>query len=242
LAHLGGFHVEFSAAESRADIGLDRPPFNLVSVAQGDQLHDLFEALDDDPPVPVIVIRAEGEHFSSGGNIESRIDLSLEHISRLAWNLTRPSRCSKPVIAANRGYCFGAGFELALAYDFRIVTETTLYALPAHKPGHAATSGGFAYLLKMVGAARIKDIVMRSRKVGGAQAYKRGIATEFVVDSELESITDALVRELLACSLFAQRSAKKSLNDIEETSLPVRLNVKNAAATSFALQKISIRE
>jgi 2-oxoglutaroyl-CoA hydrolase len=225
LAELDGFRVEFNETDSRADIILDRPPFNIVSMMQREQLRAVFEALDDDPKVRVIVVRANGEHFSSGGDIKGFIEASPEHVSKLAWNIASPARCSKPVIAANRGYCFGVGFELSLACDFRIATETTLYALPEQKLGQIPGSGGSARLQKMVGIGRTKDIVMRSRRIPGAQAYDWGIATELVPDRELESATDALVRELLAFSPLAQRTAKKLLNDTEDAPLSIAIEL-----------------
>src|SRR5439155_9489604 len=130
LATLDGFRVEIDAARERADVILDRPPFNIVSMPQRDQLRLVFETLDEDDRVRVIVLRAEGEHFSSGGYIKGFLEASPEHVSKLAWNMAAPARCSKPVIAANRGYTFGVGFEISLACDFRIVSETCQYALP----------------------------------------------------------------------------------------------------------------
>jgi 2-oxoglutaroyl-CoA hydrolase len=214
FANLNGFHVEVIEAELRADIVLDRPPFNTISVLQRDQLCAAFEALDDNPSVRVIVLRAEGEHFSSGGDVTETAAESATLAMRFGWDMNAPSRCGKPVIAASRGYCFGVGFELALACDFRIATETTLYALPAQKTGQVPNSGGAERLVRTVGLGRAKDIVMRSRYIRGPQAYEWGIATEFVVDSELENATEALVRELLAFSPHAQRAAKKLLNEM----------------------------
>ena len=66
---------------------------------------------------------------------------------------------------------------------------------------------------------------MRSRRITGSQAYEWGIATEFVADAELESATDALVRELLAFSPLAQRTAKKLLNDTEDAPLSVAIEL-----------------
>src|SRR5579872_1619065 len=211
LARLDGFQVEIDEAYERADIILNRPPLNVVSMLQREQLRLVFEALDEDARVRVIVVRSVGEHFSSGGNIAGFMEATPEKVSKLAWNIASPARCSKPVIVANRGYCSGVGFELSLACDFRIATETTLYALPEQKLGQIPGSGGSARLQKMVGIGRTKDIVMRSRRITGSQAYEWGIATEFVADAELESATDSLVRELLAFSPLAQRTAKKLL-------------------------------
>ncbi len=225
LEDLDGLRVEIDETKERADIILDRPPLNVITMPQRDQLRAAFEALDLDSRVRVIVLRAVGEHFSSGGNIKGFMEATPEHVSKLAWNIAAPQRCSKPVIAANRGYCFGVGFELSLACDFRIVSETCLYALPEQKLGQIPGSGGSARLQKMVGITRAKDIVMRSRRISARQAYDWGVATECVPDAELEKTTDALVDELTTFSPLAQRTAKKLLNDTEDSSLSIAIEL-----------------
>lgn len=225
LDSLDGFRVEIDADRERADIVLQRPPFNIISMGQRDQLRLVFESLDENPAVRVIVLRAEGEHFSSGGDIKGFLEAAPEHVSKLAWNIAAPARCSKPVIAANRGYCFGVGFEISLACDFRIVTETTRYALPEQKLGQIPGSGGSARLQKMVGITRTKDIVMRSRRIPGKQAFDWGVATECVPDAELEAATDRLVDELRGFSPIAQRTAKKLLNDTEDSTLAIAIEL-----------------
>jgi len=225
LAALDGFRVDIDASRERADIVLDRPPFNIVSMPQRDQLRLVFEALDEDARIRIIVLRAVGEHFSSGGNIKGFLEATPEHVSRLAWNIAAPARCAKPVIAANRGYCFGVGFELSLACDFRIVSETCFYALPEQRLGQIPGSGGSARLQKIIGITRTKDVVMRSRRITAGEACDWGIATECVPDAQLETATDALVDELRAFSPLAQRTAKKLLNDTEDASLSIAIEL-----------------
>jgi len=225
LASLDGFKVELNAEKQRADIILHRPPLNVIEMPQRDQLRLVFEALDADERVRVIVVRAIGENFSSGGNIMGFMRASPEHVSKLAWNIAAPARCSKPVIAASRGYCFGVGFELVLACDFRIVSETCFFALPEQKLGQIPGSGGSARLQKIVGITRTKDIVMRSKRIAGKQALEWGIATECVPDVQLEAATDALVDELLTFSPLAQRTAKKLLNDTEDSTLSIAIEL-----------------
>jgi 2-oxoglutaroyl-CoA hydrolase len=225
LATLDGFRVEIDPEHERADVVLDRPPLNVISMPQRDQLRLVFETLDEDARVRIIVLRAVGEHFSSGGNIKGFIEASPEHVSKLAWNIAAPARCSKPVIAANRGYCFGVGFELSLACDFRLASETCLYALPEQRLGQIPGSGGSARLQKIVGITRTKDIVMRSRRIPGRQAYDWGIATECVPDDQLEAATAALVDELRSFAPLAQRTAKKLLNDTEDSSLSIAIEL-----------------
>ena len=216
LTRLDGFRLEFKESEWRVDIVLNRPPLNVITMEQREQLRAVFEALDEDPGVRVIVLRSTGEHFSGGGDFLGLVEVTPEQVSKLAWDLSAPARCGKPVIAANRGYCFGVAFELSLACDFRLATETTLYALSERMLGPLPGSGAVARLQKMVGTGRTKDIAMRSRHVSGLQAYDWGIVTEFALDSELESATDEMVRELLACPALAQREAKRLLNDIDD--------------------------
>ena len=224
LATLDGFRVVIDPARERADVILDRQPFNIVSMPQRDQLRLTFEALDEDERVRVIVLRAVGEHFSSGGNIKGFLEATPEHVSRLAWNIAAPARCAKPVIVANRGFCFGVGFELSLACDFRVVSETCFYALPEQRlgqiPGSAARRG-----CRRSSASRASDVVMRSRRIPAKQAYDGGIATECVPDDKLEATTDALVDELRAFSPLAQRTAKKLLNDTEDATLSLAIEL-----------------
>ena len=225
LQDLDGFRVELAPERERADVILDRPPFNTISMRQRDQLRLVFEALDEDPGVRVIVLRSVGEHFSSGGIIRGFLDAAPEHVSKLAWNIAAPARCGKPVIAANRGYAFGVGFEISLACDFRIASETCLYALPEQRLGQIPGSGGSARLQKIVGITRTKDIVMRSQRISGRKALEWGIATDCVADDRLEATVDALVDELRSFSPLAQRTAKKLLNDTEDATLSIAIEL-----------------
>lgn len=229
LQELDGFRVDIDAERQRADIVLDRPRLNVISMLQRDQLRLVFESLDIDERVRIVVLRSEGEHFSSGGNIKGFLEATPETVSKLAWNIAAPARCSKPVIVANRGYTFGVGFEISLACDFRIASQTTQYSLPEQKLGQIPGSGGSARLQKMIGITRTKDIVMRSRRITGQQAYDWGIATICVPDSELEKATDDLVKELVTFAPLAQRTAKKLLNDTEDAMLTTSIELEGHA-------------
>src|SRR6201987_6319323 len=225
LSKLDGFRLEVDAARERADVVLDRPPLNVIEMGERDQLRLVFEALDEDARVRVIVLRAAGEHFSSGGNIAGFLQASPEHVSKLAWNIAAPARCGKPVIAANRGYCFGVGFEISLACDFRIASETCLCALPEQRLGQIPGSGGSARLQKIIGITRTKDVVMRPKRIAAKQASYWGIATQCVPDDKLEAATDSLVDELRTFSPLAQRTAKALLNATEDTDLQAAIEL-----------------
>ncbi|MGQ7792473.1 enoyl-CoA hydratase/isomerase family protein [Faunimonas sp. B44] len=224
---LDGFRVERSGP--RADIVLDRPPLNVISMKERTQLRRTFEALDADESVRVIVLRSNGENFSSGGDIRGFLEAPPEVVAELADNVAAPERCRKPVVCAVRGYCFGVGFELSLACDFRIASETALFALPEMRIGMIPGSGGSARLLHMIGIARTKDIVMRSRRVSGRQAEAYGFVTECVPDSDLEATVDRLVAELTAFSPLAQRTIKRTLNEGQHLSVRGAIELEGGA-------------
>ncbi|MBM85798.1 MAG: crotonase [Rhodospirillaceae bacterium] len=229
LMELSGFRVEIDPERERADIILDRPPLNIIEIPQRDQLRLAFEELDEDDRVRVIVLRAEGKNFSSGGNIAGFLAASPEHVSRLADNIAAPARCNKPVIAANRGYTFGVGFEISLACDFRIASETTQYALPEQRIGQIPGSGGSIRLLHMIGMQRTKDMTFRSRQVSGTEAKEWGFILDCVPDPELEASTNKLADELREFSPLAQRTIKGVLNAAQNTNVETGIEIEGNA-------------
>ena len=224
-----GFRVEIDAGEERGDIVLDRPPLNIVRMAQRPQLRAAFEALDADPAVRLVVVRSAGEHFTSGGDIPGFMEASPETVSQLHRNIAAAERCSKPVIAAIRGFCMGVGFELALACDFRIVSETARMALPEINIGMIPGSGGSARLQKMIGISRTKDVAMRARRITGREAFEWGIACELADDGELEGAVASLVRELRRFSPLAQRTLKGVINAGENAPLEQAMELEGQA-------------
>jgi len=229
LKQLDGFSVEFDEARERADIVLDRPPLNIVSMPQRDQLSLVFDELDHDERIRVIVVRAKGENFSSGGNIKGFMEASPEVVSELAKNIAAPARCKKPVVAQVRGFCFGVGFELSLACDFRICSETAQFALPEQRIGMIPGSGGSIRLLHMIGIQRAKDMTFRSRRVPGKEAKEWGMVLDCVPDDRLEATVDAFVEELRGFSPLAQRTIKGVLNAAENTTLEAGIEIEGQA-------------
>ena len=229
VEELDGFSVELDAASGRADIVLNRAPLNIIRMPQREQFRIVFEELDRNDDVRVVVVRAAGDHFSSGGEIPGFMERSPEHVSELAKNVAAPERCRKPVVAAIQGYCFGVAFELSLACDFRLVTESTELGLPEQRIGMVPGSGGAIRLLHMIGISRTKDVVMRSRRISGREAVDWGIAIDCVPDAELETRTAALVKELCVYSPLAQRTAKGAINAAQHTTLAAGIEIEGNA-------------
>jgi len=220
-----GFRVEIKSDKKRGDIILSRPPLNVIKYSQRIQMAEAFRELDNNSDVRVIVLRADGENFSSGGNIEGFMQETPETLTMLAQNVMTPEKIRKPVIAAIQGYCFGVGLEFALACDFRIVTKNAQLSLPEMKIGMIPGSGGSVRLARMIGLSRVKDMIMRGKRISGEQAFTWGIAAEIVNNDQLENMTKTLVSELCLVSPLAQRAVKTVLNASQDAPLHVAIEL-----------------
>ena len=225
-----GLRLERDAARGVATITLDvADKLNRVAMPTRDRLRELFEELGRDEGVRVILLRGAGRAFTAGGDIQGFLEASPEELSRLAWNVAAAERCPKPVIALLHGYAFGVGFELALACDFRIAAEGTELALPELNLGMIPGSGGTQRLARLVGLGRAKDIVMRRRRVGAAEALALGLVTEVVPEGELDAAADRLIAELSSTSPLALALAKRVLNHAYDGPLPLGLELEGLA-------------
>jgi 2-oxoglutaroyl-CoA hydrolase len=220
-----GFRVEVNNEESRGDIILSRSPLNVIQYSQRIKMAEAMRELDKNENVRVVVLRADGTHFSSGGNIEGFMNETPETLTMLAQNVMTPEKIRKPVIASIQGYCFGVGFEFSLACDFRIVTRCAQLSLPEIKIGMIPGSGGSVRLSRMIGLSRVKDMIMRGKRISGEEAYNYGLASEVVEINDLENATRNLVKELCLVSPLAQRAIKTVLNASQDAPLHVAIEL-----------------
>lgn len=223
-----GFRVERERAV--ATITLDVPgKFNRVSMAARDELRTVFEELDRDETVRFVVLTGTGGAFTAGGDIPGFLERSPWHVSRLADNVAAPERCTKPVIAALQGYCYGVGLELALACDFRLAAHDLQLGFPEVTIGMIPGSGGTQRLARLVGLGRAKDIVMRGRRVSAEEALALGLVTEVVPDDGLQAAVARLLDELAKHSPLALAMAKRVLNQAYEGPLAQGLQLEGLA-------------
>ncbi len=223
-----GFRVERDRGV--ATITLDVPgKLNRVSMAAREELRGVFEALDRDAAVRFVVLAGAGETFTAGGDIPGFLQRSPWDVSRLADNVAAPERCSKPVVAALRGYCFGVGLELALACDFRLAADDLQLGFPEVTIGMIPGSGGTQRLARLVGLGRAKDIVMRGRRVSAEEALALGLVTEVVAPDALDDAVRALVDDLARHSPLALAMAKRVLNQAYEGPLAQGLELEGLA-------------
>jgi 2-oxoglutaroyl-CoA hydrolase len=225
-----GFRLERDEARGLATITLDVPgKVNRVPLAARDLLGHLFGELGADDSVRFVVLTGAGEAFSAGGDIAAFLDAEPEQLSRLAWNVAAPERCPKPVIAKLRGYCLGVGLEFALACDFRVAADDVQLGLPEVGLGMIPGSGGTQRLARLVGLGRAKDVIMRRRRIGAADALAWGLVSEVVAGAELDAAVEGVLAELAELSPLALRMAKRVLNHVYDTPLAAGLEIEGLA-------------
>jgi 2-oxoglutaroyl-CoA hydrolase len=143
-----------------AHLTLSNGTYNIVTFETRRRMQELFAELDADPDVRVVVIRGEGKHFTSGGDIAGFMEVEPFGLTDLGHDITAAARSPKPVIAAVDGYCFGVGLELALSADIRVATRAARFALPEMNLGMIPGSGGTQRLTRLIGPSRAKYHVL----------------------------------------------------------------------------------
>lgn len=156
--------------------------------------------------VRVVVVRGDGPSFSSGldssvlaNGLRSTEEEIATFQAGFSW-LTRPDLLT---VAGVQGYALGAGAQLALACDLRVLTDDAQLALPEPSLGIVPDLGGTHPLVRAVGYSRALEICLTGRRVGAAEAYAMGLATAVVARDAL----DAAVADLVAALLAVPRGA-----------------------------------
>jgi 2-oxoglutaroyl-CoA hydrolase len=196
-----------------AYLTLDHGKYNIITWETRQVMADRFAEIDADDNIQVVVVKGDGDHFSSGGDIAGFMEVDPVDFTDLGHNVTAASRSPKPVITAVDGYCFGVGLELALSTDIRVCTERSEFALPEMNLGMIPGSGGTQRLARLIGLSRAKYHIMTATRINAQQAGDWGLVANVVPDRDaLEAEVERLVGKFLNFSPLASRTAKEVLD------------------------------
>lgn len=209
---LTGGEIQFDRSHDGrvANLTLSHGRYNIVTMEMRRMVGLRFAEIDADPQIKVVVIRGEGEHFTSGGDISGFMEVEPYQLTDLGQDITSAARSPKPVIAAIDGYCFGVGLELALSTDIRLATTRSEFALPEMRLGMIPGSGGTQRLARLIGLSRAKYHVMTAERISGQKALDWGLLASLVEDSaSLDAEVERVVQLLLGYSPVALRAVKE---------------------------------
>nr|MDQ3387646.1 enoyl-CoA hydratase/isomerase family protein [Actinomycetota bacterium] len=167
-------------------VELDRPEKrNALDEAMQGELLRLVEDAAVDTEVRAVILTGAGEAFSAGGDL-SRFEREWNpaEFRARSHGLTRLissiERLEKPVVAAINGLATGAGTQLALCCDLRIASESARFLFREGMIGFIPSHGGCVRLVKLVGLARARDILLGGEDLSAEEAFRHGLVTGVV--------------------------------------------------------------
>jgi len=207
------------AAEGIAKIAINRPEVrNAFRPETVQELQAAFADARDDPAIGVVILTGQGrEAFCSGGDQRVRGDggyVGADGVPRLnVLDLQRQIRTlPKPVVAMVAGYAIGGGHVLHVICDLTIAADNARFGQTGPKVGSFDGGYGAAYLARMVGQKKAREIWFLCRQYDAQQALAMGLVNCVVPYERLEAETVQWCREMLAMSPIALRCLKAALN------------------------------
>jgi len=189
---------------------------NAIDGEMTSKLRDAIEAAADDPQVRALILTGEGNAFSAGGDL-SRFERDWDprefrHDShRLTSLITLLERLEKPTVAAINGAVTGAGTQLALVCDVRLAAASARFIYREGRLGIIPSHGGVTRLVKLIGQARARDILLGGEELSAQEARWAGLVTAVHADDELLGAARSRVALMLERSPQAYAAAKRLL-------------------------------
>lgn len=191
----------YAAGGGVARITINRP--DRLNAFTAHTMEEIATALDDashDPGTGVVVLTGAGDRaFSSGGDVEWEAGGGLR---RQFYHSLPPNHflrlCRKPIIAAVKGYAIGGGNHLAYCCDFTIAADNAIFGQNGPRVASPADGYPVAYLTRVVGAKRAREMWMLCRRYSAEQALAMGLVNAVVPLANLEDEVDKWCEEILA--------------------------------------------
>lgn len=203
-----------------AVLTLNRPEkYNAFTKAMIIRWNAILEEAAEDPAVKAIILTGAGKAFCTGGDVNAqkeranndaleRKDFLFRHVHKIAFAL---ERMDKPVIAAVNGTARGAGMDMALMCDLRIMAQTATMAESYINVGLIAGDGGTWYLPRLIGTARALELCWTGRVIDAAEAERIGLVNRVVPEGEALNAAKELARTIAAQPFEAVRAYKRSI-------------------------------
>lgn len=212
--------LKLDRSEGVATLTLNRPTtLNSWNQKMRDELREAVRQLVFDDELRVLVVTGEGRAFSAGEDVrgmQGLTDMGTRGFRRVARDIHNVfdeiEAMEVPVIAAINGTAAGGGLELALSCDFRFAADTAKLGFPENNVGLIPGSGGCSRLVKLVGIAKAKRLVMTGEMVLAPRALEMGLVDEVFPSSQLMAKALEFATGLAAKAPMALGLAKLVLN------------------------------
>lgn len=221
--------IRYEVRDNIAWVYLNRPDKLNAFIAQMN--HEIKEAIKSatfDNQVRCIVLTGEGRAFCSGQDL-SEVDEDMDHGQVLRDHygpmIKQIRQCEKPIVAAVNGVAAGAGFSLALACDFRLVSERASFLNAFIHVGLIPDSGNLHYLTQLVGQAKAMELAVLGEKVSASDAVAMGLANKLISTDAWEEEVLSFAKRLATLPTKAIGIIKRSLKAVSEQSFDAYLEL-----------------
>src|SRR5246127_1690746 len=191
--------IRFERDGSIGNIVLANPPYNRLDLRFAEALRSAVHRASESD-IRVLVVRAEGPHFSFGGEVREWPGKDVNWFRKFVADVNESYRAIEtvgvPEIAVVQGIGLGGGFELALACDFLVTTPDATFRCVEVTTAMLPIAGALQRLAERVGRARASRFAMLGEPISGATAVDLGIATHAVPGEKLTATANALAKEL----------------------------------------------
>ncbi|MER6513274.1 enoyl-CoA hydratase family protein [Nonomuraea sp. NPDC001636] len=200
-----------------AEVVVDVPPVNALTVQGWADLAAAVRAAGRDPATRVVVLRAEGRGFNAGVDIKE-MQADPGHTALVGANrqcfeaFAAVYECEVPVVAAVHGHCLGGGVGLAGNADVVVASEDAYFGLPEVDRG---ALGAATHLARLVPQHLMRAMVYTCRNVTAAELHAFGSVLEVVPRDKLRAAAMEVAGQIAAKDPYVIRRAKESLNGID---------------------------
>jgi enoyl-CoA hydratase/carnithine racemase len=204
-----------------AVLELHRPAsLNPLSTAAMEEIITAARWFDEQAAVKVVVVRGAGRVFSAGADVSSfgaaGAGASVgRHGADVGRRMADAVEAMRAVTVAQiHGWCVGGGVVLASACDLRVVADDAQFSIPEVDLGIPLAWGGIPRLVRDIGPALTKELVMTCRPFGAEEAARIGFVNRVVPAVELEAEVAALAQTLAAKATYALLATKRYVNAV----------------------------
>ncbi len=203
--------------DGMAEIVMDNPPVNALTVAGWFELADTVTNLGDDPRTRVVVLRADGRGFNAGVDIKEMqntegFDALIGANRGCFAAFAAVYDCKVPVIAAVHGYCLGGGIGLVGNADVIVASDDATFGLPEVERG---ALGAATHLARLVPQHKMRAMVFTASTATARELEHYGSVLRVVPKDQLRDAALEVARAIAAKSPSVIRAAKESLNGID---------------------------
>jgi enoyl-CoA hydratase/carnithine racemase len=224
-----GYEFIEVANEGRVtQITLNRPEvMNAINPAMHHELQAAFDAFDADPEQFICVVTGAGERaFCAGSDLKAGAGAYPKNGYA---GLIERFDLFKPVIAAVNGVCLGGGFEVALACDVIIASDTASFGLPEPRVGAVALGGGVHRLVRQIGMKRAMGYLFTTRRISAQEGLALGLVNEVTSPADLMPTVRKWCDEILLSAPMSIRATKEAaMRGLDEPSLAAAMQAQNA--------------